>query len=486
VNEGDAEAPGEAIDRKVIFLLITLIVLIPRISGLYTVHIFDDAFITFRHAENFATAQGLTFNRGTRVLGTTSPLFAVLLSGARFLGLDIAVTAQAIGVISDVATAILTFALVRRSIGRLTAVTAVFIFAVDPHVVRIAVGGMESSLFLALSVTVLNLVVRNPGLAFVVASAACWVRPEGGVLWLASLGALALRWRIRATWAWFTTGVIVTVLPFVFIYLYYGVLLPQSVVSKSHMVSGGLMGVIEIFFLPPGNPAQWALTILTPIGLAISWRRSALFTAALWVAVYVLAYAIARPPMWTWYALPVYWSKTLFAGVATVWLLKSVTPRMLASAKLALAAALLLSTSIAVVSTVLFGASPVRRNVYEPLRDWCRVNPTIGRETIAAGDVGALGFYCNAFIYDLAGLVWPEYRQFTSHLQVVDIKKPDYIFAETSAYWRELYDPTSELRQIYEPVARFSRYGTHDLSPRLENLAPHQVQDYVLFRRVQR
>jgi hypothetical protein len=41
----------------------------------------DDAFITFTYARNLAAGHGFVFNIGERVLGTTAPLWAMLLAG---------------------------------------------------------------------------------------------------------------------------------------------------------------------------------------------------------------------------------------------------------------------------------------------------------------------------------------------------------------------------------------------------------------------
>ncbi|HEX9595332.1 MAG TPA: hypothetical protein VF982_00500, partial [Anaerolineales bacterium] len=40
----------------------------------------DDAYITFRYARNILAGNGLVYNPGERVLGTTTPLFAFLLA----------------------------------------------------------------------------------------------------------------------------------------------------------------------------------------------------------------------------------------------------------------------------------------------------------------------------------------------------------------------------------------------------------------------
>jgi hypothetical protein len=39
----------------------------------------DDAYITFRYAANFARGEGLVYNLGDEVLGTSAPLYALVL-----------------------------------------------------------------------------------------------------------------------------------------------------------------------------------------------------------------------------------------------------------------------------------------------------------------------------------------------------------------------------------------------------------------------
>ena len=49
--------------------------------------VLDDAFIYFRYAENFRQTGQLVFNRDEYVEGFTSPLWMLLLTGTRLLGL---------------------------------------------------------------------------------------------------------------------------------------------------------------------------------------------------------------------------------------------------------------------------------------------------------------------------------------------------------------------------------------------------------------
>src|SRR5919198_2647375 len=136
------DAVGLARDRVVVdattpawlrFVVVMFVILIPRLAGLHSLNIYDDAFITFRHADNLATGDGLTFNRGTRVLGTTSPLLAVWLAGARITGLDIPSTARTTAIVSDVVTGLLTYGLLHRTFGPMAGLAGIALFALEPY-----------------------------------------------------------------------------------------------------------------------------------------------------------------------------------------------------------------------------------------------------------------------------------------------------------------------------------------------------------------
>lgn len=65
----------------------------------------DDAFISFRYAENFSKGFGLVFNPGeTPVEGYTNFLWIILLSAMNIIGLDIVLTSQVLGYFFSLAT----------------------------------------------------------------------------------------------------------------------------------------------------------------------------------------------------------------------------------------------------------------------------------------------------------------------------------------------------------------------------------------------
>lgn len=62
----------------------------------------DDAYISFRYAENLSGGRGLVFNAGEKVEGYSNFLWVVLLAAGNFLGLAPVWTAKALGFLSVV------------------------------------------------------------------------------------------------------------------------------------------------------------------------------------------------------------------------------------------------------------------------------------------------------------------------------------------------------------------------------------------------
>ena len=79
--------------------LAVLALLYTRFFGAYI----DDAFISFRYADNLASGYGLTFNPGERVEGYTNFLWVLVLAGSAKLGADIPVAASILSMACGVA-----------------------------------------------------------------------------------------------------------------------------------------------------------------------------------------------------------------------------------------------------------------------------------------------------------------------------------------------------------------------------------------------
>jgi hypothetical protein len=76
----------------------------------------DDSYITFRYARNLLAGLGLVYNSGERVLGTTTPVYTLLMAGLASLlrTQDFPHLAAALNALADGATCALLVSLGER------------------------------------------------------------------------------------------------------------------------------------------------------------------------------------------------------------------------------------------------------------------------------------------------------------------------------------------------------------------------------------
>lgn len=66
--------------------------------------VYDDAFITYRYAKNIAAGHGFVYNIGEKVLGTTTPLWTILLATGAVIGAKPEMFGPWLGIILNVVT----------------------------------------------------------------------------------------------------------------------------------------------------------------------------------------------------------------------------------------------------------------------------------------------------------------------------------------------------------------------------------------------
>ncbi len=111
----------------------------------------DDAFISFRYAENFAHGSGLVYNPGDNVEGYTSFLWVIILGMGKFLGADPVNLSKILGFLFSAGTPALLLFFPRK--GRNLAfqsIIAVLMLSTCGSFTAWATSGMETSMFIFL------------------------------------------------------------------------------------------------------------------------------------------------------------------------------------------------------------------------------------------------------------------------------------------------------------------------------------------------
>jgi len=206
----------------------------------------DDAFISFRYAQNLVEGQGLVFNPGDPVEGYTNFLWTLLMTVPQGVGLSVEWFATGLGILSVIGLVWLVASMAReREPALLLAAVPALLLAGDPPGVMEGVQGLETPLFALLVLGMVRATLREaaepqerPNSA-VLGALACLTRPEGA-LWFGITQGIRLLFEKRLPcrqqlrgWAFVAT---VLLSQLVFRLAYYGAPLPNTFHAK---VGGG-------------------------------------------------------------------------------------------------------------------------------------------------------------------------------------------------------------------------------------------------------
>jgi hypothetical protein len=461
------------------FFLIPVVVFIILIICRFIAHlilpIYDDAFITFRFAKNFAEGNGLIYNMGERVLGLTCPLYGLVCS--LFFLLSIPIEKAIVGFNILVEIFILLFAshVFLKKYRTTSLIILGTLLAVSPILNRISVGGMETDFYILFSIIAIGLYINNHKYYSIsVASISYFIRPEA-LLLVAVL--LIFELYYNGFGNFLKSSVIsffILALPSLYIYYYYGTLVSQSVLAKAGLeYHSSFYDVAKTFFFP--DPLSVFFIPLSAWGV-IKFYKKELFVKILtvWIFSYIIIYSIIRPSMWSWYGGPVLFFIILMACLGFIDLLYRL-PKI----KQILPIVLVIPVIFWIALYNIKGPSKVRSCIYKPLKKWSQ-KKIEKSDTIIAGDIGAIGFYSNAYIYDTAGLVWPEALQFKTAAEIIQKYKPDYLFFNMNSNSIRKMKKSSYLIE-YQFLKSFT------LEPKIFSLNPEEyssswIQEYFLMK----
>ena len=401
----------------------------------------DDAYITFRYARNLLEGNGLVFNPGEPVLGTTTPVYALLMAG---LGLvaggsqaPFPTLALCVNALADSLTCWLLIGLAEKLGHRRAGIAAALVWAVAPMSVTFAIGGMETSFFITLAAATfyfhssdrpaaaalcggLSLLTRPDALLFLLPLALERLRrslPSGKLnptrqpISLPEIAAFGL-----PVAAWVAVGTAV-----------YGNPVPHSILAKVAAYrltpEAGLVRLLQHYATPflehltfgTGYIALglFLYPILSGLGaLLVLRRKPGTWPILVYPWIYLAAFSTANPLIFRWYLappLPIYFLG-IFLG----------TERLSRDLRRAFPTAVLATAAILLTLhgwTLHPDHGPdrpapemafIRLELLYEQAALDLIDQIAPGQVLAAGDVGALGYYTGARILDTVGLISPQ------------------------------------------------------------------------------
>lgn len=417
---GDADASVRPGPTRLL-LLAVLAVFLLQAAGFHGFRQ-DDAFITYVYGRNLASGEGLVFNPGERLMGSTSPLHALLSAAVYPLAGDgpLPDVMAIIGCVGWTLQAVLAFLLLRAPLGRWPALLVALALAAG------AAGShqwvtLETNLVAALALgAVVAGVTGRWTLAAGLLALAGLTRPDAYLLGL-PLGLLALgdlrRGAVRPGPP-LVAFALPTVPWYLFAALYYGTVLPQSLAAKV-----GKEGVgFYLYHLLTRPARQLMLGHAHPLWIVTAWllavggavvlvrRRPRLWVLPAWGLLHLAAYLALRPfhqHQWHLYPLVLVFVLCALAALGAV---ARFQPRRVAlTVALAALGAMVAAHAAESVEWMLKWRNGYwygdRQRAYVRTAEYLRRHGDPQHDVVASVEVGTLAYYSGFTMYDLGGIV---------------------------------------------------------------------------------
>jgi hypothetical protein len=389
----------------------------------------DDAWIHQTYARNLALYGQWAFVPGQPSAGSTAPLWSGLLSLGYLLQIPHFFWSFLLGSLSLLGMALVGQAFFGRCLPGYKSVVpwAGFFLIGEWHFAWAAVSGMETLLTGLVFLLVLLLISQARKKTWAVAGAliglSIWLRPDGITLLGPAVLVLVLvedGWRSRMSGlAWLFSGLLLFFIPYLlFNLLVQGSIWPNTFYAKqAEYAELRQIPLLTRFFSQVSLPLIGSGLFLLPGFTALIWRawkarQWAVLAAVIWFFGYALVYALRLPVTYQYgrYFMPamaVYFIIGVAGSVLLVerlparrwpWLFTRVWLLSLIGIWLGffVIGATRYAQDVAIIQTEMVAAA-----------NWVAAN-TPPDAVIAAHDIGALGYFANRPLIDLAGLVSPE------------------------------------------------------------------------------
>lgn len=467
---------------------ISLIVLAALFVSLVNLHIsYDDAFITYRYAYNLAIGQGFVYNPGEWYMGTTAPLYGLLLGGLGFIFGPTAIPTIS-GAISGASLALAGVALYvyGRQHQYILCGLLTGLFFVTNRMLPMTFGG--EMLFQAALVLWAFVAYRaNRTLVCAALLAIALLTRMDSALALGVIGLHFLATRRSLPWREGLT-IACVLAPFALLsFVFYGSLFPATLGAKLAQRDSGLwpaffFGLTEWI---RGFTMQGSSSLFSTLPAAPNAIRFIFFAAAGiiavpllyrfwllplgWIALFVAAYSVLNVPFYHWYVVPATIGLAILAacGVAgTVEIALRVFRRVRPPheqrwAQLAVSCLTLLalvpglSAQLRQTQQVAgYGINPAEQ-LYDQTAQWLNANTPAG-SSVGYFEIGRLGYFADRVIIDPLGLVDPAVAPHVAERDLTWAYRhyhPDYIlYNDQFRGWYSSMLQADWFASVYQPV----------------------------------
>ena len=385
--------------------------------------LYDDAYITFRYAQNIIHGHGFAYNPGEQVYGASSPLYTFLVAGIGFLisPTSLPFVARWTGCIGILLSVVLLWKYLR--LGLVSKIVLATTLLSYPRIFYSSIGGMEEGLLVLLMIlTVAAVINRSP----------IWVGVCGGLAIITKIDALLWVMCILFCEALITKRVpwrpvlvaVAVITPWVFYCIYtFGNLIPHTVEAKQVAYSAhSQFGFEEVLRLPVPDGLEhspWMIMLFSvftygsTIGallVALRTNNWVMILFPLYCLVYMAALFASEFPLGLWarWIVPMW----VFVFVSFSYLLdqlikRTFPPRLTELSPRLMVISPLLLTAVLAGPFIYHNRDALDVRPYRGIGEWLATHEDSG-DGVFLEPIGIIGYLTRAYVHDFVGLVSPQ------------------------------------------------------------------------------
>ena len=464
---------------KFLFFIPSLTIATRLIIFLFIPFTFEDAYITFRYAENFANGFGLVYNIGERVYGTTTPIFAIMLGTFKLIGVPCVVSSLFINLLAEGMTSLIIYKILKDNSNRVIAAIISLIYVFSPSNISWSILGMETAFFTSvIALSFFSFYKKKYFLALFLGFLSAIIRIDGLSVTLVILISSLIEKKL-SVFKMFLIPLTLFIGWLTLLYIYFGNFLPNAMIAKIIVYSYHQPSVLRNFKVIPekffiaGSYSSSILTIFFLIGAFLIFkRRNKLYPMIAWFFIYYLALILSKTNIFGWYLIPPLFVYITISGVAIIFVFSYLMRffnwnQNLLHAFIFLCvmffSTITLPSKINQISNEYKYQQNVRIRVGKYLNKYTPVNSTVFVEAI-----GAIGYYSDRYIYDDFALISPIFLELNkssynaeSRYKKIKLVNPNYLVIRNK-YLNEFYTKTRLLNE-YSPIKVFEYHSDNPI-----------------------
>ncbi len=456
----------------------------------------DDTYIHVGFIKGLLETGKFTFT-GNETYGTTSPLWVILNALLTLVIQNPEFSIRIFSGLFSISTVLLlNYVLKVFEVNSTLRIILLISLALNPFFIKWSISGMEASASMTAMLLCLILLIKsddkNLNISGIVIGLSFLLRPEFLVVFIGSLFFFIVKKKsIKFLFSFIIQFIVVITIWFIYAYVHFGTIVPNTFRAKAkdnflEVEPEKLIRNIKVLFA--GNlPELIIVGLLVIISLLIFYKKNSIrdfikktfnltlnskaSVGLIWIIGFYGYYILKNVTILSRYSLMFVPIIILLTGIFLHNTKSLITEKLYHNFLILYFVLILTLNNFITFNTVIPTSNNFAdgfQNTFREIAQIIRNDRTIKNKTVALTDVGIVGTYSGAKVYDLAGLVDEDRFNYKNYFEYVINKKPDYIVLREEADISEVIPQNLNYEILYQK--KVPGFGINSPEPRTVTL----------------